>query len=142
MKYLFLLACVLLLRAAPADAQDLVYEPKNPAFGGGNTFNYSWLLSAAQAQNTIDDPSAAATQSIFQQDPLKQFEQSLNQQILSQLAQKLVGNKFGASTQGLQEGAYTVGSYQIVVTPNGGGFSIQITDSNTGNQTTISVPAL
>lgn len=142
MKSFFLLACALLLRVTAVCAQDFVYEPKNPAFGGGNTFNYSWLLSAAQAQNTIDDPAAAKAQTSYQLDPLKQFEQSLNQQILSQLAQKLVGNKFGASNQGLQEGNYTVGSYQIAVTPNGGGFSIQITDTNTGNQTTITVPAL
>ncbi|RSK44091.1 curli production assembly/transport component CsgF [Hymenobacter rigui] len=142
MKSVFLLACALLLRVTAVCAQDFVYEPKNPAFGGGNTFNYSWLLSAAQAQNTIEDPAATTAQSSFQIDPLKQFEQNLNQQILSQLAQKLVGNKFGASNQGLQEGNYTVGSYQIAVTPNGGGFSIQITDSNTGNQTTITVPAL
>ncbi|RSK33979.1 curli production assembly/transport component CsgF [Hymenobacter metallilatus] len=142
MKQLFLLACALLLRVSAVCAQDFVYEPKNPAFGGGNTFNYSWLLSAAQAQNTIEDPAATPAQSSFQLDPLKQFEQNLNQQILSQLAQKLVGNKLGVGTQGLQEGNYTVGSYQISVTPNGGGFSIQITDSNTGNQTTITVPAL
>lgn len=141
MKHILLLVCGLFLHVAAASAQDFVYEPKNPAFGGGNTFNYSWMLSAAQAQNSIDDPSTAAAKTSFQVDPLKQFEQSLNQQILGQLAQKLVGNKFGNGST-LQEGNYTVGSYQIAVTPNGGGFSIQITDTNTGNQTTITIPSL
>jgi curli production assembly/transport component CsgF len=138
------LVLALLLMAKPGKAQDFVYEPKNPAFGGGNTFNYAWLLSSAQAQNDITDPTAAARSSL-QLDPLKQFEQSLNQQILSQLAQKLVGNRLGGagSTPTLQEGTYSVGGYQISITPaGGGGFSVLILDSNSGNQTTITIPAL
>ncbi|MFD2785232.1 curli production assembly/transport component CsgF [Hymenobacter rubripertinctus] len=133
------LVALLALVSHCALAQDFVYEPKNPAFGGGNTFNYSWLLSSAQSQNAIADP-AAATSNPFQQDPIKQFEQNLNQQILGQLAQKLVGNQFGSAGQGLQAGNYNVGSYQINVVPSSGGFSIQITDTNTGNQTTVTVP--
>ncbi len=31
-------------------AQDFVYQPINPAFGG-NPYNYNWLLGQAQAQN-------------------------------------------------------------------------------------------
>ncbi|WP_311136798.1 curli assembly protein CsgF [Hymenobacter cellulosilyticus] len=107
---------------------------------GGNTFNYSWLLSAAQAQNTIADPAASTSLNPFQQDPLKQFEQNLNQQILGQLAQRLIGNQLGAAGQGLQEGSYSVGAYRINVVPTSGGFSVQITDSNTGNQTTVTIP--
>ncbi|GGG48548.1 curli production assembly/transport component CsgF [Hymenobacter glacieicola] len=142
-QYLLRVALVvtLALGAHCAVGQDLVYEPKNPSFGGGNTFNYAWLLSSAQAQNTIDDP-AATVNNPFQQDPLKQFEQNLNQQILGQLAQRLIGNQFGSGSngQGLQAGNYTVGSYQINVVPSNGGFSIQITDTSTGNQTTVTVP--
>ena len=36
------------------NAQDLVYKPKNPAFGG-DTFNYQWLLSSAESQNKLKD---------------------------------------------------------------------------------------
>ena len=54
---LLLLGGLLPFRGA---AQDFVYEPKNPAFGGGNTFNYSWLLSAATAQNTTALPEPPA----------------------------------------------------------------------------------
>jgi curli production assembly/transport component CsgF len=126
-----------------AMAQDFVYEPKNPSFGGGNTFNYSWLLSSAQAQNTIAEPASSAASNPFQIDPLRQFEQNLNQQILNQLAQRLIGNQFGGSGsqgQGLQEGSYSVGAYQINVVPGSNGFSVQITDTNTGNQTTVTIP--
>ncbi|MBX0288999.1 curli assembly protein CsgF [Hymenobacter sp. HSC-4F20] len=144
-KYILrvVLLVILGLGSHAALAQDFVYEPKNPSFGGGNTFNYAWLLSSAQAQNTIDDPAAATATNPFQQDPLRQFEQNLNQQILGQLAQRLVGNQFGSSSNGqggLQAGNYTVGSYQINVVPSNGGFSIQITDTSTGNQTTVTVP--
>ena len=48
---------VLLFVAGKAYAQDFVYTPKNPAFGG-NPYNYSWLLSSAQAQNDKEDNSA------------------------------------------------------------------------------------
>ena len=38
-------------------AQDLTYKPKNPAFGG-DTFNYQWMMSSAEAQNLLKDPDA------------------------------------------------------------------------------------
>lgn len=139
-----LLLLVVLGTAGQVAGQDFVYEPKNPSFGGGNTFNYSWLLSSAQAQNTIDDPATSISSNPFQQDPLQQFEQNLNQQILGQLAQRLIGNQFGGGSgtqaQGLQEGSYSVGSYQINVVPSSNGFSVQITDTRTGNQTTVTIP--
>ena len=120
-------------------AQDLVYKAVNPAFGG-DTFNYQWLLSSAQAQNSTKDP--AALKAPVQLDQLQQFQQSLNQQILGQLAQRLVGNQFGGGTDPLKAGNYKVGTYQIGVAPSGTGFSINILDTSTGNQTTITIPGL
>ncbi|QDA60217.1 curli production assembly/transport component CsgF [Hymenobacter jejuensis] len=136
-----LVMSVLAISAHSAAAQDFTYKAKNPAFGG-DTFNYQWLQSSAQAQNSTKDPAAASATAGFQQDPLKQFQDNLNQQLLGQLAQKLVGNQFGAGNEPLKAGNYNVGSYQIGVTPNGGGFSIRITDTSTGNQTTITIPAI
>lgn len=134
-----LLLLLLLAGSLGAQAQDFTYKPKNPAFGG-DTFNYQWLQSSATAQNSTKDPSASSAATAI--DPLQQFQESLNQQILGQLAQKLVGNKFGSSTDPLKAGNYNVGNYQIGVTPSGGGFVIRITDTSTGNQTTITVPGL
>ena len=58
-------------------SQQLVYTPKNPNFGGAN-FNYSWLLSSAQAQNKFkveeDDPFAQQTQ-------LEQIQEDLNSSV-------------------------------------------------------------
>jgi curli production assembly/transport component CsgF len=39
------------------NAQDLVYKPRNPAFG--DTFNYQWLASSAESQNKFKEPSSA-----------------------------------------------------------------------------------
>ena len=136
MKHLFLLLAGLLLHAAAA-AQDFVYEPKNPAFGGGNTFNYSWLLSSAQAQNTTEDPNARP--GLNTRDPLQDFQANLNRQILSQLTQRFVTSQFGGSGP-VQEGTYVVGVYQIQVTPSGAGVTIVITDTSTGGQTTVTIP--
>ena len=45
-----LITLVGLLISMTSFSQDLVYKPKNPAFGG-DTFNYNWLLSSAESQN-------------------------------------------------------------------------------------------
>ncbi len=131
--FLLLLAATLLPRLALA--QDFVYEPKNPAFGGGNPFNYSWLLSAATAQNAIADPAQAQAAA----DPLAQFANNLNQQILSQLTNRLITSQFGQGT--LKPGSYSVGGYQVQVSAGAGGsVIILVTDTSTGNQTTVTIP--
>ncbi|MGO3181841.1 MAG: curli assembly protein CsgF [Aequorivita sp.] len=35
--------------------QQLVYKPINPAFVGGEPFNYAWLLNSANSQNSFED---------------------------------------------------------------------------------------
>jgi len=126
----------LLSLSVTGHSQDFVYTPTNPAFGG-NTFNYQWMLSSAQAQNTIKediedfDPFA-------ERDPLADFEESLNRQILNQITRELVYNQFGEI--GLTEGTYELGSYQIEVAPGEGGIEIQIFDISTGGETKITVP--
>ncbi len=118
-------------------AQDLVYKPKNPAFGG-DTFNYQWLLSSAQAQDTFKDPSSTTSSST--RDPLEDFENNLNRQILYQLSRQLVSKQFG--TDGLEEGNYEVGSYQIEISEGADGISVSILDASTGSKTNVLVPSL
>ncbi|HEX8328737.1 MAG TPA: curli assembly protein CsgF [Hymenobacter sp.] len=127
---------LLLVHGKHAGAQDFVYEPKNPAFGGGNPFNYAWLLSSAQAQTTLVDPAVA--NNVATQDPLNNFATNLNQQVLTQLSNRLIASQFGEGA--IKAGNYTVGTYQIQVTPGPNGVSVQVTDSSTGNQTTITIP--
>lgn len=117
--------------------QDFVYTPKNPAFGG-NPYNASWLMSSAQAQNDIKEPSSSSY-SPYNSDPLKNFTESLNQQILSQLSRQIVSKQFGESA--LSAGTYVLGQYQIEIGNNTStGININITDNKTGSTTTVSVP--
>lgn len=120
-------------------AQDFVYKPKNPAFGG-DTFNYNWLLSSATAQDLTTDPEATLRSSLFEDDQseLDRFTESLNRQILGQLSRSLVNAQFGEN--GLEQGSYSIGDYDITVEDIGEGLSITIFDASTGSETQIIIP--
>lgn len=117
-------------------AQDLIYQAKNPAFGG-ETFNYQWLQSSAQAQDKLKDPDESSS-SLFNRDPLKDFQESLNRQILNQLSRQLVTAQFGED--GLAPGSYTIGDYDIEVSEGMTGININILDKGTGNRTSVTIP--
>jgi curli production assembly/transport component CsgF len=132
---ILLLLAVLFVWPAKVMAQDMVYKPKNPAFGG-DTFNYNWLLSSAQVQDLTEaDPSTTSGSS---GSSLDFFTESLNRQLLSQLSRELVVNQFGED--GLEEGLYTVGNFQIDIGTTLEGLSISIIDIVTGDQTQIVIP--
>jgi curli production assembly/transport component CsgF len=137
MRTLFtILIIVFFFVAGKTYAQDFTYQPKNPAFGG-NPYNYSWLMSSAQAQNDIKQTSSS-TYSPASTDPLKDFTESLNRQILSQLSRQIVAKQFGEDA--LSAGTYVLGDYQIDVTDQTNGLNITILDNKSGSQTTVSVP--
>jgi curli production assembly/transport component CsgF len=131
------LLIVLFFVAGKTYAQDLVYTPKNPAFGG-NPYNYSWLMSSAQAQNDIKDPNSTLGYSGTATDPLKDFSASLNRQILNELSRQIVAKQFGESA--LKAGKYSMGDYQIEVSDNSSGLQVTIQDTRNGSQTTVTVP--
>jgi len=120
-------------------SQDLIYTPKNPAFGG-NPYNYSWLLSSAQAQNDIKETTSTSSTSTSStsSDALKNFTESLNQQILSQLSRQIVAKQFGEDA--LTTGTYVLGDYQINIGNQTSGLNITILDNKTGTSTTVTVP--
>ncbi|QKG57090.1 curli assembly protein CsgF [Hymenobacter sp. BRD128] len=136
MKRFFTLALLVSLAAwaQPTRAQKFVYQPINPAFGG-NTFNYTWLQASATAQNRIQAPTNATSATT---DPLAQFSANLNQQVLSQLTSRLITSQFGQGA--IKPGTYNVGAYQVQVSQSTGGVVITVTDTGTGNQTTITIP--
>ncbi len=131
MKLILLLSVFLL--CCTAQAQELVYTPKNPAFGG-NPYNSQWLLSQAQAQNSFKDNSAENRN----QTELERFKSSLNSQLFSQVSRNLFSNQFGDGD--LQEGSYTFGSLAVDIYPSEDGLVINILDTNTGEQTQIIIP--
>ena len=101
------------------NAQDLVYKPKNPAFGG-DTFNYQWLLSSAESQNKLKDDGIETDKKT----ELEKFIDNLNSQLLNQVSRSLFAEQFG--NDGISEGTYTFGSLSIDVYPSEGGLTISI----------------
>lgn len=139
MKKLLLLSITLfLIGSFDAVSQQFVYQPKNPAFGGNN-FNYQWMLASAQSQDTTKDPEATARNQFgLNRNPLDDFAESLNRQILSRLSRELVTRQFGESA--LENGTYTLGDYQIEIGEGGSGISVTIVDTKTGATTVVEVP--
>lgn len=132
MKTLFFLTIVL-LGLQSVNAQDLVYKPKNPAFGG-DTFNYQWMASSAESQNKFTDKSTIPVQ----QTELERFTASLNSLLLSQISSSLFKQQFG--NDGIKIGSYTFGSLSVEVYPSSGGLTVDILDTKTGGQTQVIIP--
>ncbi len=114
--------------------QDLVYKPINPAFGG-DTFNYQWLLSSAEAQNTFTDDSDASADQVSD---LDRFTENLNSQLLSQISRTLFVDQFGED--GLTEGTFSFGTLFVEIFPSAEGLVIDILDTSTGDQSQIIIP--
>jgi len=104
-------------------SQQLVYTPKNPAFGG-DPFNYTWLLNSANAQNQFEDSQLGL-------DGLEGFDSLLDDQLF---------NQFGGNQDIPQEGTSRDGDLEYDVYQSTEGLVINILDITTGEQTQIIVP--
>jgi curli production assembly/transport component CsgF len=133
MKIIILLAC-LLVNSLVSNAQDLVYKPINPAFGG-DTFNYQWLLSSAEAQNKFKEDTDLGLE---QQTELERFKDNLNNQLLNQVSNSLFQKQFG--DKGITEGSYVFGSLSVDIYPSNLGLVVDILDTETGEQTQVVIP--
>ena len=131
----FCFICVVLLYVLSGFATELVHTFVNPNFGG-NPYNASWLLSSAQLQDKTGEKTSSY--SYKASNPLDDFTDSINRQILSRLSSKLVTQIFGESE--LEEGHYEIGDYTIDVIPADQGLRIEISDPSTGGTTTIELP--
>ena len=115
--------------------QELVYQPKNPAFGG-SPLNYQWLMSSATQQNKYKGSQNFG----FERDPLADFQQSLQRQILSELTRNLVRDQFGGDFDLSQESSLEFGEFSIDITPGIDGVTIRIYNILTGDETNITIP--
>src|SRR3546814_16535281 len=79
--------------AGTASAQDMVYTPINPSFGG-NPFNSSHLIGIANAQNNFKDPKSTTSNS--QADI---FARQLQSRLLSALSSQITDQTFGENQQ-------------------------------------------
>jgi curli production assembly/transport component CsgF len=116
-------------------AQDFVYTPKNPAFGG-DTFNYNWLLSSAQVQDLTKDPNQVSFGS--NRTSAESFTQSLNNLLLNQISREIITTQFGED--GFTDGTYELGDFQIDVATTLEGLTITVFDLAQGEQTQIVIP--
>lgn len=135
LKILTSLLLFVFIGVATAQAQQLVYSPKNPAFGG-NPMNYTWMLSSANSQNQFE---ASRSSSGFQRDPLADFESSLQRQVLSQLTRDIINNQFGEGGVA-EESNFEFGEFSISVSPGIDGVQITIQNILTGDETNITIP--
>ena len=124
-----LLVCGL---SSAANAQDLVYEPVNPSFGG-NPFNSAHLLAIANAQNDFERPVEEATS----QDELDRFVRSLQSRLLSSLSTQVANAIFGEDAQ--DEGRIVFGDQTIEFVRTLDGIQLTITEAD-GSTTVITIP--
>jgi curli production assembly/transport component CsgF len=118
--------------ATPAVAQDLVYQPVNPSFGG-DPFNSSHLIGLAEQQNDFDD------QSFNPPTAQEQFADSLERRILSRTSQEITDRIFGENPQ--ESGEFTVGQQRITFDQTGDGqVDITLLDLQTGAETNLTIP--
>ncbi|AZQ44077.1 curli production assembly/transport component CsgF [Nonlabens ponticola] len=127
---------ILLCLAATSNAQQLVYKPINPAFGG-DTFNYQWLIQSAEQQNKFTDPAQRGLND--PQSELDSFADGLNRQILSQLSRSLINAQIDLN-DGLEPGTFSFGSLEVEVLESLDGLVVNILDTNTGDTTQVVIP--
>ena len=118
--------------ATQVAAQDLIYTPINPTFGG-NPFNSAHLLGLAAAQNQTKDPTTTATTSEAQI-----FANQLQSRLLSALSSQIVDAIFGQNPQ--QSGTIQFGGQTIQFSRGLDDVTLTLTDTGTGAVTTIVVP--
>ena len=116
----------------PAAAQDIVYTPVNPSFGG-NPFNSAHLLGIANAQNDFRDPKAQSSSS--QADI---FARQLQSRLLSALSSQIVDAIFGENPQ--ESGTISFGGQTIDFRRDLENVTLNITNDETGEITTIVIP--
>jgi len=119
--------------ASNAFAQDLVYEPVNPSFGG-NSFNSAHLLAIANAQNDYEQDVDETENT-----ELDQFVRSLQSRLLSSLSGQVAEAIFGEDAQ--ESGTIIFGDQTISFERTLEGIQLTITDAD-GNTTVITIPTL
>ncbi|MEH6409608.1 MAG: curli assembly protein CsgF [Hyphomonas sp.] len=120
---------------AGAGAQEIVYHPINPSFGG-DSFNSSHLLAVANAQNDHTDPRRSETGNT----QVDQFLRQLQSRLLSSLAGEVNDAIFGESPR--DSGTITFGDQTITFVRGLDSVHLTITDTSTGAITEIEIPLL
>lgn len=118
-------------------AQQLVYTPINPSFGG-YYYNGTWMLAEAQAEKKFTAGSSSSAYNPYSANSLDNFQSTLNNAVLSQLSQKIISQVFGENA--LNKGHYQFGNYVVDINPQNDGIHINIQDNTNGSSTNVIVP--
>lgn len=135
-KAIFIIGLFSLILPFESLGQDFVYKPINSSFGG-DQYNYNWLSNSATQQNRIEDPN---TENGLNKDPLDDFQDNLNRQILNQLSSRLVNSIFGDNNT-IETGSYNLGNYKVDIFEDGNGVTVNIQDITSGNYTNVVIPS-
>lgn len=123
-------AVMLGLLGGAASAQQLVYTPINPQFGG-NPFNATQLEEDAAVSKPAPS-SSGTTETIAQQ-----FASQLQSELYADLAQQVTQAIFGPNAQ--NSGTFSFGGETVQFTNTLGEITVNITDAS-GTKTTIQLP--
>lgn len=136
-NYTRTIASVALFMSAtvPAFAQELVYTPVNPSFGG-DSFNSAHLLGIANAQNDYKDPTSSSSSN----SQMDQFVRQLQSRLLSSLAAQVNDAIFGENPQ--ESGTITFGDQVITFVRGIDSVQLTIQDMAAGTTTEIIIPLL
>lgn len=116
-------------------SQQFSYTPKNPAFGG-DSFNYNWMITSANAQNGFRAPVNANEE----ESELDQFGERLRNQILTQISRTLLQEQIDSLGNLTQPGSFTIGDLAVDVFESNEGLVINIFDTTNGEQTQVIIP--
>jgi curli production assembly/transport component CsgF len=132
-KWMIVSACIGAATAycCSANAQQLVYTPVNPDFGG-NPFNSTQLEADATAQNQYK--SSTAPKNLTQ---AQLFAQQLQSELLAGLANQVAQAIFGPDAQ--PSGTFSFGGETVTFVRDLGEITVTITDS-TGAKTVLTLP--
>ncbi|WP_238564961.1 curli assembly protein CsgF [Sphingobium bisphenolivorans] len=137
MKHLRLAMLGAIALAAPASAQELKFEFRNPSFGG-NPFNSDHLLATATAQRPPQKSSGADGTGELTEAQLfaRQIQSRLLSALSSSVVEAITGSNPGTS------GEFTVGDQKISFERTLSEIRLSIFDNSTGETTDIVVPVL
>ena len=124
---------LLILLSTDAIAQQLVYTPINPAFGG-NPFNSTQLEADASAQDPYKN---AGSNAVKPETQAQLFASELQSQLLGDLANQVSNAIFGPNAA--NQGTFSFGGESVTFVRNLGQITVTITDP-TGAQTVIQLP--
>jgi len=113
-----------------AMAEQLKYQPINPAFGG-SPLNGSFLMGNATAQRQYAAP-------VKRKDPVEEFSRQIQASLLSRISREISDAILGEDAK--ESGHFSVGGTEVDFERADGQIAVTIKDPRTGASTLIELP--